>query len=65
MSEQEKNEAQKDEAHEPEDLEVSQAESADVKGGATTSHGTGGGGGAGKVQMQDFHFVARSDKASP
>ena len=63
MTEQEKNEAQKDEAREPEDLEVSQEESADVKGGA--SHGTGGGGGAGKVQMQDFHFVARSDKASP
>ena len=61
MSEQEKNDAQKDEAREPEDLEVSQEESADVKGG----HAAGGGGGAGKVQMQDFHFVARSDKASP
>ena len=25
----------------------------------------GGGGGAGKVQMQDFHFVKRVDKAGP
>jgi type VI secretion system secreted protein Hcp len=25
----------------------------------------GGGGGAGKVQMQDFHFTKRCDKASP
>jgi type VI secretion system secreted protein Hcp len=25
----------------------------------------GGGGGAGKVQMQDFHFVMRTSKASP
>jgi type VI secretion system secreted protein Hcp len=25
----------------------------------------GGGGGAGKVQMQDFHFVMRVNKASP
>jgi len=25
----------------------------------------GGGGGAGKVQMQDFHFVMKSNKASP
>jgi type VI secretion system secreted protein Hcp len=29
-----------------------------------TSH-TGGGGGAGKVSMQDFHFVMRINKASP
>lgn len=29
----------------------------------TMSHG--GGGGAGKVQMQDFHFVMRINKASP
>jgi type VI secretion system secreted protein Hcp len=27
--------------------------------------GHGGGGGAGKVQMQDFHFVSKLDKASP
>lgn len=27
--------------------------------------GPGSGGGAGKVQMQDFHFVHRVDKASP
>jgi type VI secretion system secreted protein Hcp len=27
--------------------------------------GRGGGGGAGKVSMQDFHFVHRVDKASP
>jgi type VI secretion system secreted protein Hcp len=26
---------------------------------------TGGGGGAGKVQMQDFHFVMRTNKATP
>jgi type VI secretion system secreted protein Hcp len=33
-----------------------------------TQHGThsaGGGGGAGKVSMQDFHFVMRVNKASP
>jgi len=33
-----------------------------------TQHGTmafGGGGGAGKVQMQDFHFTKNVDKASP
>jgi type VI secretion system secreted protein Hcp len=29
------------------------------------SHVTGGGGGAGKVSMQDFHFVMRASKASP
>lgn len=29
------------------------------------SHGTGGGGGAGKVSMQDFHFVMQLNKASP
>lgn len=35
--------------------------------GATNagSHATGGGGGAGKVSMQDFHFVMRENKASP
>ena len=27
--------------------------------------GPGGGGGAGKAQFQDFHFVARTTKASP
>jgi len=33
-----------------------------------TNQGTmsyGGGGGAGKVQMQDFHFVMKTNKASP
>ena len=35
------------------DLEVTPEESADVKGGA------------GKVQMQDFHFVMRASKGSP
>jgi len=29
------------------------------------SHSAGGGGGAGKVQMQDFHFVMKVNKASP
>lgn len=35
--------------------------------GATNSgsHAVGGGGGAGKVVMQDFHFVMRENKASP
>jgi len=35
--------------------------------GATQSgtFGHAGGGGAGKVSMQDFHFVAKSSKASP
>jgi type VI secretion system secreted protein Hcp len=27
--------------------------------------GYGGGGGAGKVQLQDFHFVMKANKASP
>jgi type VI secretion system secreted protein Hcp len=31
----------------------------------TGAHAFGGGGGAGKVQMQDFHFVMKSNKASP
>jgi type VI secretion system secreted protein Hcp len=29
------------------------------------SHAVGGGGGAGKVSMQDFHFVMRVNKATP
>ncbi len=29
------------------------------------SHSSGGGGGAGKVSMQDFHFVMKVNKASP
>jgi len=29
------------------------------------THAVGGGGGAGKVQMHDFHFVMRENKASP
>ena len=29
------------------------------------SHVAGGGGGAGKVQMQDFHFVMKTNKATP
>jgi type VI secretion system secreted protein Hcp len=29
------------------------------------SHAAGGGGGAGKVSMQDFHFVMHTNKASP
>jgi type VI secretion system secreted protein Hcp len=33
--------------------------------GETQSGIVGPGGGAGKVQMQDFHFVKRLDKASP
>jgi type VI secretion system secreted protein Hcp len=35
--------------------------------GATNSgsHSFGGGGGAGKVSMQDFHFVMKLNKASP
>jgi type VI secretion system secreted protein Hcp len=31
----------------------------------TGTHATGGGGGAGKVSMQDFHFVMKTNKASP
>jgi type VI secretion system secreted protein Hcp len=31
----------------------------------TGAHSFGGGGGAGKVQMQDFHFVMKNNKASP
>lgn len=31
----------------------------------TGSHAAGGGGGAGKVQMQDFHFTMRVNKATP
>lgn len=31
----------------------------------TGSHVGGGGGGAGKVSMQDFHFVMKANKASP
>ena len=30
-----------------------------------SAHAAGGGGGAGKVAMQDFHFVTRVNKASP
>jgi len=30
-----------------------------------TAHAGGGGGAAGKVSMQDFHFVMRTSKASP
>jgi type VI secretion system secreted protein Hcp len=33
--------------------------------GATQESRPGGGGGAGKVQMQDFHFVMSVNKASP
>jgi type VI secretion system secreted protein Hcp len=33
--------------------------------GATSSGACEGGGGAGMVQIQDFHFVKRLDKASP
>lgn len=29
------------------------------------THASGGGGGAGKVSMQDFHFTKRFDKSSP
>jgi type VI secretion system secreted protein Hcp len=31
----------------------------------TGSHSTGGGGGAGKVSMQDFHFTMHINKATP
>lgn len=31
----------------------------------TGTHSAGGGGGAGKVSMQDFHFVMKCNKASP
>jgi type VI secretion system secreted protein Hcp len=31
----------------------------------TGAHATGGGAGAGKVSMQDFHFTSRVSKASP
>ena len=31
----------------------------------TGAHSFGGGGGAGKVSMQDFHFVMKNNKASP
>jgi len=31
----------------------------------TGTHHGGGGGGAGKVSMQDFHFVMKTNKASP
>lgn len=31
----------------------------------TGTHAFGGGGGAGKVQMQDFHFVMKCNKATP
>ena len=31
----------------------------------TGAHAAGGGGGAGKVAMQDFHFVMKVNKASP
>ena len=31
----------------------------------TGTHAGGGGGGAGKVSMQDFHFVMKTNKASP
>jgi type VI secretion system secreted protein Hcp len=35
-------------------------------GEANTGHGAaGGGGGAGKVSMQDFHFTAKLNKATP
>jgi len=54
MSQPEKNEAHKIDAQaEVEDLEVTARESEDVKGGA------------GKVSMQDFHFVMRNNSASP
>jgi len=43
-----------------EDIEVTAEEARDVKGG---SHGTGAG--AGKVSMNDFHFVMRNNSASP
>ncbi len=33
--------------------------------GETNAGGTGSGGGAGKVAMQDFHFVMRLNRASP
>ena len=31
----------------------------------TGAHGTGGGGGTGKVSMQDFHFVMKTTKSTP
>ncbi|MDP3001278.1 MAG: type VI secretion system tube protein Hcp, partial [Bryobacterales bacterium] len=31
----------------------------------TGTHAGGGGGGGGKVSMQDFHFVMKTNKASP
>src|SRR5262245_21082217 len=31
----------------------------------TGTHGASGGGGAGKVSVQDFHFVMKINKASP
>jgi type VI secretion system secreted protein Hcp len=34
-------------------------------GESNSTSSTGGGGGVGKVAMQDFHFVARTSKASP
>lgn len=34
-------------------------------GETNSGHSAGGGGGAGKVSMQDFHFVMKANKASP
>ncbi len=36
-----------------------------VGGEQTGTHAAGGGGGAGKVQMKDFRFAMKSNKASP
>ena len=40
-------------------------ESFSFGGKQATSHGVGGGGGAGKVSLQDFHFVTKVNKSSP
>ena len=39
------------------DLPLTGEQSEDAKGGPT--HGAGGGGGTGKVSMNDFHFVMK------
>jgi type VI secretion system secreted protein Hcp len=44
----------------PEAIEVSS-----FSWGAGNTGASGGGGGAGKVTLQDFHFMAKSSKASP
>ncbi len=51
----------KDSKH-PDEIQLESFSWGAMQGG---THSAGGGGGTGKVQFQDFHFVMRANKASP